>query len=137
MLAVPDFIDWPHRRDIAVVDQNDSIGNQERAGEFVRDHHHREPVGLFQAEDQTVDSGRRDGVQPGGRLVEEENLGVERHGPGESCTFLHASAELRWAVVFESTQADLFQFDSYHHFDGAWIERGVFQQWKRNVSADG
>src|ERR1700729_1331582 len=35
VLAALDFLDRPHGLDVAVVDQNDPVGDQERTGQFV------------------------------------------------------------------------------------------------------
>ena len=105
VLAVADFLDRPHGHDIAAVDQNDAVGDQEGAGQFVGHHHHAHGVGFLEVQDQIVDTRRGDRVQARGRFVEEQDLGIHGHGTGESGALLHASAQLRGAVDSRSRSA--------------------------------
>ena len=133
-----DFLDRPHGGDVAAVDQNHPVGDQEGARQFVRHHHHAHRVCLFEAQDQIVDAGGGDGVEAGGRFVEEQDLGVERHGARERRALLHASAELRGAVILEPAQPHLLQFDPHHHFDGgglrAWCVPAAAARYSRPPS---
>ena len=49
--------------------------------------------------DQSVDLARRDGVEPGGRLVEEEDVRVQRKGAGDGHALGHAAGNLRRQLV--------------------------------------
>ena len=69
----------------------------------------------------------------GSRLVEEQDLGVERHGSRESRALLHASAQLGRVVILEPAKPHLLQLDANHHLDGAFLERSVLQQRQRDI----
>ena len=135
MPAVADFLGRTHGHDLAAVEQNDAVGDQERAGELMSHHYHGHGVGLFEVQDQVVDAGRGDGVEARGGFVEEQDLRIHGHGAGEGGAFAHASAELRGVVVLEAAEAHLFQLDADHHLDGGGFQGGVFQQGQRDVLA--
>src|SRR5690242_18099206 len=52
------------RDDVAAVDQEHAVRDQECTGQFVRDHHHRDGVGLLQIQNQVVDARRNDRIKP-------------------------------------------------------------------------
>ena len=83
-----------------LVDQHhDAIGNPVEAVEIVGDHHHGEAERLLQRADQLVEGGGTDRIEPGGRLVEKEDLGIERQRPGEPGALAHAARELGRELV--------------------------------------
>ena len=65
------------------------------AGELVRHHHHGRTKGGPEVEDQLVEAERSHGIQTRRRLVEEQELWIERHRARERRAFLHPAAELR------------------------------------------
>ena len=71
-----------------------------------RDDDDRGAEAVAQLEDQVVEAARADRVEPGGRLVEEQDLGVERHRAGEPGALLHAAADLGGGVVLEAREPD-------------------------------
>ena len=75
-------------------------------GQLVRHGHHGAVEAVAELEDQVVEQPRADGVEPGRRLVEEEDVGIERHGAGEPGALLHAAADLRRVEVLEATESD-------------------------------
>ena len=53
-------------------------------------------------------SSRREliGIEARRGLVEEQDVGVERHGPGQARPLLHAAADLRRVEILEAGQPD-------------------------------
>src|SRR3954453_8217098 len=72
MPAVADLFRRTDGCDVAPIDEDNAVGNQKGADQFVRYHDHGEPVRFLQIEDELVDAGRRDRIQTGRGLVEEE-----------------------------------------------------------------
>src|SRR5438034_2931498 len=68
--------------------------------------HHRRAEAIAQLEDEVVQQLGADGVQARRRLVEEEDVGVERHGPGQAGALAHAAADLRGIELLEASQSD-------------------------------
>src|SRR5258708_3954018 len=65
------------------VDENgNTIGDRVEAVEVVRHHEDGEFEAALQVADQQVEIGGADRIETGGRLVEEEDLGIERQGAG-------------------------------------------------------
>ena len=136
MAAAFEFLGRTQGHDVAAVEENDAIGDQEGAGEFVRHHDHSHGVGFFEVQDEIVDAGGGDGVEARGGFIEEQDVGIHGQRAGECGAFAHASAELRRAVVLEAAEAHLFQLDANHDLDGSGLEGGVFEQGQGDVFAD-
>ena len=66
-------------------------------------------------------STARHGVEPGGGLVEEEEVRLEGHGPRDGRALLHAAGDLRREAVLRRTEADEAQLGAH---DGATASRG-------------
>src|SRR5438046_939730 len=81
-------------------------GDSEAAGQILGHDHHRRAEAIAQLEDEVVQQLGADGVQARRRLVEEEDVGVERHGPGQAGALAHAAADLRGIELLEASQAD-------------------------------
>ena len=45
--------------------------------------------GIFQSQNEFVEFGRDNGVQTGGRLVEDKNFGIERESPRDGRALFH------------------------------------------------
>ena len=72
---------------------------------------------VAQLEDQVVEQPRADGVEPGRRLVEEEDVGIERHGAGEAGALLHAAADLGRVEVLEAAEPHQRELERGHLAD--------------------
>ena len=84
----------------ALVEQHgDAITSRIKAVQIVRHHENREAEALVQALDQLVVVRRADRVEAGGRLVEEQQLRVERQGAGQAGALAHAAGKLRGLLV--------------------------------------
>ena len=69
------------------------------------DHHDRGPEVLVDLEDQLVEPAGRDRIQPRRRLVEEQEIRIERHRPRQPRPLLHAAGELVGVQVLEAGEA--------------------------------
>src|SRR5579862_1061354 len=66
----------------SIDEDGDAIGEREDAVEIMRDEEDSEAKAFAQIGEQRVEFGGGDGVEPRRRLVEEEQLGIERQGAG-------------------------------------------------------
>ena len=133
--ALLDLLGRAHGQDVAAIDQNDAVGDQEGAGQFVRHDDDAHGVCLLEVQDEIVDAGGHDRVEPRRRLIEEQDLRVHRQRAGDGGALLHAAAQLRGAEAFETAEAHLLQLDPHHDFDGGWRQVGVLEQRQRDVFA--
>ena len=69
-------------------------GNALEAQQIMRNHDDRGPALPAERDGQVVDLLRAHGIEAGGRLVADEQLRIEREGPGEGGALLHATAQL-------------------------------------------
>ena len=101
--------------------------------QLVRDDHDGRAEAVAQLEDQVVEQARADRVEAGGRLVEEEDLGIERHGARQAGALLHAAADLRGIVVLEALQPDQRELERRHLADLGGAEVGVLAERQADV----
>ncbi len=87
--------------------------------------------------DQVVQLHRGDGIQPGGRLVKEQDRGVQGHGPGQPRPLLHAPGDLRRQVVFITRQVYQAQLHPDDEFDGGQIQVGIFLDGQGDIFRQG
>src|SRR5262249_20371400 len=88
------------------VEENTRIRDGEDARQLVRHDDDRGAQAAAKLEDQLVEEPRADRVETRGWFVEEQVLGVERHGAREAGALLHAAADLVRVVVLESLESD-------------------------------
>jgi hypothetical protein len=88
---------------------------------------------LGQVVDEPVDLGRGHRVETRRRLVVEENLGVERQGPGQARPLFHAARDLRRVLVGVLAEAHELQLDLDHHLDDVLVEHRVLLQGQGHV----
>ena len=89
----------------------------EDAGQLVGDDDHGRPQAVAQLEDQLVEAARVDRVEARRGLVEEQDLGVQRHGAREPGALPHAAADLGGVEVLEAREADERQLERGHVAD--------------------
>src|SRR6266852_4614120 len=65
------------------VQEHRVVPDGEDARQLVGHHHHGGAEAVSQLEDEVVQEARADGVESGRRLVEEEDVRVQGHGPGQ------------------------------------------------------
>ena len=90
----------------ALVEHDHAVGDREDARELVRDDHERDAEVVGQPPDQRVELGRGDRVEPGRRLVEEQDRRVERHRARDRRALLHAAGDLGRQVAGELLEPD-------------------------------
>src|SRR5205823_3761829 len=83
-----DLLDWAGPDDAAPVDHGHAVRDLARARDVVGDRHRRRAELAHRFDDKIVYDIAHDRVEPGRRLVEEEDLGLGRDGPGEPDNFL-------------------------------------------------
>ncbi len=83
--AVPD--------DLALVEHGDAVGDLARADHVVGDGKRRGADILHRRDDQIVDHVGHDGIEAGGRLVEEDDLRIGGDGARQADALLHAAGQ--------------------------------------------
>ena len=82
----------------------------------MRHHDERGAEVLAQIEDQPVQSGRRDRVEPGRGFVEQQQRRIERHRPRDAGAPRHAAGDLRRHQRGGVAQADQAELHPRHRF---------------------
>ena len=83
----------------AVRERGDPVADQPQAVEVVGDHEHGQPQCLLERPDEAVELPGRDGIEAGGGLVEEDDVGIERQRAGERHALGHAAGKLGGQLV--------------------------------------
>src|SRR5579862_5154206 len=81
--------------DLLVDQHRDAVADREQRIEVVRHQKHGEIEAGLQIADQLVEIGGGDRIKPGGRLVEKQDLRIERKGARQPGALAHAARELR------------------------------------------
>src|SRR5439155_25074608 len=76
------------------IDQDALAGNREDARELVGDEHRGHAQAAVQGQHQLVQLHRADGIEPGRRLVEEQERRIERQCARDASSLLHAAGNL-------------------------------------------
>ena len=97
--------DRAHQHDTPGLEQRDAIAYALHLIEQVRGQQHRDAVGLELA-DQLEEFERRLRIEPGGRLVEDGDLGALDHDLGKPQPLPHAARECRHPLVGDFEQPD-------------------------------
>src|SRR5690606_3280556 len=63
------------------------------------DQEHAQPEGVAQGENQLIEGGGTDRVEPCGGFVEEQDVGIQRQGAGQGGALDHAAGQLRGKLV--------------------------------------
>ena len=88
----------------ALADQQQPVASAQLLG-FVLDHHQAQPL-LAQPADQREDFGRALGVEIGGRLVENDHRGPQRHHGGDREALFFSTRKRGRVATLESLEAD-------------------------------
>ncbi len=94
-------------------------------------------VPLYVKENEIIQQSRADRVQPCRGLIEEEDVRVEGHGPGQGGPFLHASADLRRIIVFKTGQTDQGKLQGDQFPDPAGIELRIVLKGQGYILGEG
>src|SRR5712671_6531028 len=88
------------------VQEHRVVADGKDAGELVRHDHDGGAEAVAQIEDEIVEPPRAHRVKPRRRLVEEEDVRVERHRARQAGALRHAAADLRRVVILEARETD-------------------------------
>src|SRR5206468_10857239 len=99
----------PCFHDDTFVEHGHAVGDLEDLGDLVADHDRGEPELAVEVLDEAVNGVHEDGVEPGGGLVEEDDLRLRHEGPRDGHALAHASGDLRGVLVPHVHQTDLEQ----------------------------
>src|SRR2546426_4689651 len=94
VLRLQDLLARAHGADLRLPQQGDTVGDAERAAHVVRHHHAGDADLVLQPLDQPVDHVGVHGVEPGGRLVVQQVLGLARDRAGDADPLAHPAREL-------------------------------------------
>ena len=87
------------------------VADGKDAVEIVGDDHDGHAHVLLEFEDELVQQGGADRVEPGRRLVKENDFGVHRQRAGEPGAFAHTAADFGRVIILESGKADEREFE--------------------------
>src|SRR5213593_958260 len=94
ILGREDLVRRAHRADLRLPQERHPVRHPERAPHVVRHHHARHPQLVAQPLDQPVDHVGVHRVEPRGRLVIQQILGLPRDGPCDAHALLHPARQL-------------------------------------------
>src|SRR2546430_3067392 len=94
ILGREDLVRRADGADLRLPQQRHPVRHAERAPHVVRHHHARYPQLVPQSLDQPVDHVGVDGIEPRGRLVVQEILGLPRDRPRDPHALLHPTGQL-------------------------------------------
>src|SRR6266403_2163228 len=125
-----------HRLALAV-EEHRVVADGEDARELVRHHHDGGVEAVAQVEDQVIEPPRAQRIESRRRLVEEEDVRIERHGARQPGAFGHAAADLRGVVVLEAGEAHQRELERGQRGDLFGANRGVLLQRQGHVLRQG
>src|SRR5207237_3340840 len=125
-----------HRLALAV-EEHRVVGDGEDALELVRHHHDGGAEAVAQIEDQVVEPPRAQRVEARRRLVEEEDVRVERHRARQAGALRHAAADLRRVVLLAAGETHERELQRGHRCDLFRPGLNVFLQREGQVPRQG
>src|SRR3989442_460045 len=105
----PDRLRRSDLDDPAVVQHRHRIGDPEDLGDLVAHHHRGEAEAPVEILDEPVDAVHEDGIEPGRRLVEEDDLRLRDERPGDRHALAHAPRDLLRVLGADALQSHLGQ----------------------------
>src|SRR5574337_3072 len=99
IVGTQEFFNLSNGDDLAMAQHRDAVADGEQAVEVVGDHEDGEAKRLLQRGDEVVEIASRDRIEPGGRLVQKDDVGIERDGARERGALGHAARQLGWKLV--------------------------------------
>src|SRR5580700_3419000 len=76
------------------MEECDAVGDRFCALQIVSDYDGGHVVLLLQLENELIDLAGGDGIKTGGWFIEQEDAGLERQGPRQAYTLLHAAGNI-------------------------------------------
>src|SRR4029453_14113205 len=123
----------PHH---AVVEHRDAIRDLEDLRDLVTHHDRGEAELAVQLHDQVMDGVDQDRVQAGGRLVEEDDLGLGDQRPRDRHPLAHPARDLRRILGPHACEADLLELLLHAVVDLAGGEQALLPQREGHVVVD-
>jgi len=93
------------------------VGNLQRALHLVRDHEHGHAEAAFQKQNELVEPGSDDWIESRRGLVEDHDIGIEGHRPGDRGALLHPAGQLVREEAALVCQADGLELHPDHEGD--------------------
>src|SRR5262245_3326896 len=137
--SIPQFERPPARNDAAgvAVDQYALADNGEDARELVRNEHSRHAEAAIQGQDEVVQLHGADRIQPGRRLVEEQQRRIERECTRDAGALLHAAGYLCGQMVLETFQTYEPELRAHDDIDRLRVEVAPLAKGERDVLGEG
>ena len=102
----------------------------------MRHHHTGHAEFSRQIHHQLIDRCRCHRIKSSAWFVVEENFRIQRQGPSQTCSLLHATTDLRWKLLRRFPQRHKFKFNLDHHVDDRVVQIRVFFQNETDVVGD-
>ena len=112
------------------------VGDGEQARQLVADNDDRGAKTVTKIDDQVVEPARGDRVQSGGRLVEEQDVGIERQRARQARPLAHAAAEFGGQLLDRMLHADQAELEHHQAADCGVVEAGEHLHRQGDVHAD-
>ena len=124
--------------DLSGVQGDRPVGDRPERVEVVRHHHHGEREAVGKRANQPVEGAGADRIEAGRRLVEEEDLGLEREGARERDALAHAARELGGHLAERvGSEPDQRQLEADKRVHEAGVEGRLLAKRHRDVVGDG
>ncbi len=117
----------------AAIQHDAAVGNRQDRGKLVRHHDECRAEILAQVEDQPIEAGGGDRVEPGRRLVEQQQRRIERHRPRDAGAPRHAAGDLRRHQRGGIAQADQAELHPRHRLAAFRRQVGEHLQRQHDV----
>ena len=137
VLAVAHFVGRSADDELAAIEQHHSIGDAERAVHLVGHHDAGHAELAVQIDDQLIDLGAGDRIEPGAGLVVKQHFRIQRNRPRQPGALLHAAGQLRGHLVGVLAQADQLELDLDHDLDRLFGQIGMLAQRQSDVVGHG
>ena len=122
--------------DLPPEQHGDAVADLEGAPEVVGDDDRGHVHPSLQVAHQPVDRVGHDGVQPRGRLIVKDELGVHRDGPGQPDALAHPSREGCGLHLLDLLEPHPLETLDHPPLDRLLVEVGVLAQRQRHVLPD-
>ena len=114
--------------------QDDAVvGHEKDARQLVRHDDDGDADVAAERDDELVELDRRDRVEAGGRLVEEQEIGLEHQGAGDAGALLHAARDFARQVLGERTEPDEVELGLAELPHGGAADRRPRRQREREI----
>lgn len=134
--AVADFIGRTLRDNAAASKHNHPGRDAKSARHVVRHDDGGHMAAMSEFERQLIDYRGHDRIEPRGRLVTEQQLGIERECTRQANPLFHSTADFIRFKIFKASQSNHLKLLFYDLFDFVGRFVSVLQKWQRNILPD-